>query len=121
MNTHGPGGFALFYQQGRSEPLFAYELNVIADIPTFSLRSWDSPPASIPLEFYPTLQSIQLNLADNTLTGNCTVPTSPTNTSILPCLSGTFDPGAYLSLNITSLPFRNVSNQTPPFLYGHAA
>lgn len=110
----GPSGFAHFYQQGQSDSLFSYELNIVADTSTFGLRSWDSPQASIPLEFYPTLQSIQLNLADNTLTGNCTVPTSSTNTSILPCLSGTFDPGAFLSLKITSLPFRNVSNQTVP-------
>lgn len=74
---------ANFYQQGRPEPLFAYEIHGTGDnLWTFDLRSWNSTQSSISLELYPTLQSILLDLTHNTLNRTCTVPTSSAGSNI---------------------------------------
>lgn len=110
---------AYFYEQGHSDTLFTYEIANPgdADIWTFSLRTWDSMQSSIPLPMYPTLQFVQYDFVNSTLTGNCTVPISPTNTNSSTissiCLNGTYDPGNVLSFDLTSsIPLNNTSNAT---------
>lgn len=107
---------ANFYQQGRPVPLFAYEIHGTGDnLWTFDLRSWNSTQSSIPLELYPTLQSILLDLTHNTLNGTCTVPTSSAGSNIttLNCMSGTLDPGDFLYFNITSSHILNNTYDLP--------
>lgn len=87
--------------------LFTYEFTTSDndDLGLFSLRSWDAPQSSIPLALYPTLQAVQYVFTNDSLSGNCTLPQSAAanaSTSVVPCMSGTFDPGAHLHFNITS-------------------
>ena len=102
---------AYFYQQHDPQPLYIYELaNVLGDesLWSFSLRSWNTTQSSIPLDFYPTLQSIDINTSANSsnINGTCTIPNSATDpqTTTSPCLSGTFALGknTELSLNLTA-------------------
>ncbi|GJE84629.1 hypothetical protein PsYK624_007050 [Phanerochaete sordida] len=100
-------------QPSAAEPtqLFTYEIANTdgGDNWLFSVRSWQTPQESIPLDFYPTLQSVHYNFATQTIDGNCTLPTVANatgnvvgNTTTVPCMSGTFDPGSHLFFNITS-------------------
>lgn len=100
-------------QPSTAEPtqLFTYEIANPdnGDDWYFSVRTWDTPQSSIPLDFYPTLQSVHYNFASLTIDGNCTLPTSANaignaggNTTTVPCMSGTFDPGAHLHFNVAS-------------------
>ncbi|KIP01336.1 hypothetical protein PHLGIDRAFT_131293 [Phlebiopsis gigantea 11061_1 CR5-6] len=102
---------AYFYinSPSASEPtqLFTYELSNPGDGDTwlFGLRSFDEPQFSIPLDSYPTLQQIYYNYNTLTVAGNCTIPdsiASNTSTTTIPCVSGTFDPGARLTLSLNS-------------------
>lgn len=96
---------------GSPTQLFTYEIANTdgGDNWRFSLRSWDAPQSSIPLDFYPTLQAVHYNFATLTIDGNCTLPASANatgnavgNTTTVPCMTGTFDPSAHLHFNITS-------------------
>ena len=97
---------AYFYQANSPNSLFTYELinPDDDDVWLFKLRTWDTPQSSIPLNMYPTLQSVQYQFINQTLTGNCTVPTSPIDngTTSQACMTGTFDPGSYIPFNVTS-------------------
>ncbi|KAF7794555.1 hypothetical protein EIP86_005689 [Pleurotus ostreatoroseus] len=101
---------AYFYEQGHSDAMYTYELSNPddGDIWTFHLREFDSEQSTIPIDLYPTLQLVQYDLVNETVTANCT--TSTTSTA---CLSGTFDTGSPLYLNLTSsVPLNNTSNAT---------
>ena len=70
----------------------------------------------------PTLQSVEYNFVTNEVSGNCTIPSSPTNfngnTTTFPCMHGTFDQGQHLYFNITSqVPLNNTldANATSSF------
>lgn len=87
--------------------LFTYEITNPDDGDDwyFTPRTWDTPQSKIPLDMYPTLQSIRYDFVDDSLTGNCTLPSAVnplTNTTSIPCMEGNFDPGSSLSFNITS-------------------
>lgn len=87
--------------------LFTYEITNPDDGDDwlFSLRTWDILQSKIPLDMYPTLQSVHYDFVDDSLTGNCTLPNSNnslTTTTTIPCMEGNFDPGNHLSFNITS-------------------
>ena len=106
---------AYFYQQGNPNALFTYEIANPDDddLWTFTLRNWDTQQSSIPLDFYPTLQYVQYEFINDTMNGNCTVPTAPgsANTTSLACMTGMFDPGNFLHLNMTSaVPLNNTAN-----------
>ena len=97
---------AYFYGQGISDPYFTYELSNPDDddVWTFKLRNWNVPQFSIPTLFYPTFQYVHYDFLNNTVSGNCTTPVSASDpdTTSSSCMSGTFDVGAYLALNLTS-------------------
>ncbi|KAI0343224.1 hypothetical protein BDW22DRAFT_1356832 [Trametopsis cervina] len=106
-----------FYINGNNDVQFTYEISNPEDDDQwyFRLKQWNVDQQSIPLEAYPTLQSIGYNFVDFTLSGNCTVPASPSvfnsNTTSSPCMSGTFDQGSELFFNITSaVPLNNTAN-----------
>lgn len=87
--------------------LFTYEIANTdgGDNWLFNIRSWQTPQSSIPLEFYPTLQSVHYDFGSLTIDGNCTLPATTNasgNTTTVPCMKGTFDPSSHLSFNITS-------------------
>ena len=87
--------------------LFTYEITNPGDGDEwlFSLRTWDSPQADIPVDMYPTLQHVYYDFVDDSLAGNCTLrnPTNPSkNTTSLPCMTGQFDPSNHLSFDISS-------------------
>ncbi|THG96428.1 hypothetical protein EW026_g5406 [Hermanssonia centrifuga] len=112
---------AYFYLNPSQEQVFTYEIANPgdADIWTFSLRDWNTDQGAIPLDAYPTLQQVTYDFVDDSLSGNCTVPTSSaaanSTTLTSPCMTGTFDPGNVLSFNITSsVPLNNTlaSNTT---------
>ena len=71
---------AYFFGQGDPNSLYTYEIANPgdADYWTFSLRNWDSPQSSIPLDMYPTLQSVRYDFINNSVSGNCTVPVPST-------------------------------------------
>ena len=98
---------AYFYQKGNPEYLFSYQIDSDSNdnkVGSFVLRDWGSEQSLIPVELYPTLQSVQYEFSNNTFTGNCSVPTSPTNASIVTesCTSGSFETGRYFPVNLTS-------------------
>ena len=111
---------AYFYQQHNSTPLFMYELTNPEDTRwRFALRFWNTTQSSIPLDFYPTLQSVDIDTGADTLSGNCTVPNSVTDpqTTTASCLSGSFDLAktTQLTLNITaSNPLNDSFGGIPP-------
>lgn len=90
-----------------SNPLFTYEITNPddGDIWLFSLREFDAAQSSIPLAQYPTLQAVHYNFVDDSLSGNCTLPTSTAanaSTSVVPCMTGSFNQGGRLAFNFTS-------------------
>lgn len=96
---------ARFYQTGIDQSLYTFDIDTdSSDFGTFHLREFDVDQASIPLQFYPTLQQINYNFINNTVTGNCTVPVSQgsSNTTTSQCVSGSFDLGQPLSFNVAS-------------------
>jgi hypothetical protein len=102
---------------------FTYEISNPGDDDQwfFHLQQWNVDQLTIPIDNYPTLQSVGYNYVNNQVTGNCTVPSTPSvfngNTSTSPCVSGTFDQFQSLSFNITStVPLNNTSdaNATQP-------
>ncbi|GJE98892.1 hypothetical protein PsYK624_151290 [Phanerochaete sordida] len=113
-------------QPSSSKPtqLFTYEIASTDNGSNwrFSLQSWQTPQESIPLPFYPTLQSIHYDLGNQTMNGNCTLSTVANathdavgNTTVVPCMSGTFDSGAHLFFNITSaVPLNNTLSTSYP-------
>lgn len=107
---------AYLYDTVTNRFLYTYEItNPNNDsIWYFRLRDWNVDQANISLKEYPTLQSVGYNLADNTITGNCTLPSpsnSASNITTSSCVSGTFDPGDHLFFNITSaVPLNNTVN-----------
>lgn len=115
---------AYFYINGNDDLQFTYEISNPGDDDQwfFRLRQWNTDQLSIPIDNYPTLQSVGYNFVDNTLTGNCTVPSVPSvfngSTSTSSCVSGTFDQARNLFFNITStVPLNNTSdaNAMQPF------
>lgn len=109
---------AHFYQ-GNSNPqlLFTYGLgdSSDADLWTFQLREFDMAQSLIPLDLYPTLQRVQYDFINDTLTGNCTVPVTPGNstTNSTSCMTGTFNPNNWLSFNLTSQIYLNDTTTFP--------
>ncbi|KAI0699138.1 hypothetical protein BC835DRAFT_1412805 [Cytidiella melzeri] len=108
---------AYFYLNGKNNVQFTYEISNPGDDDQwyFRLQKWNVDQLSIPVDAYPTLQSVGYNFADNTVTGNCTVPSSPSvftnNTSTRPCVTGTFDQGNQFFFNITSsVPLNNTAD-----------
>lgn len=106
-----------FFESGSNNFLYTYEVSNPNDddLWYFSLRDWTADQSTIPLDEYPTLQSVGYNFVKDTLSGNCTVPSSPSdfygNTTTIPCITGTFDPGNQLFFNITSaVPLNNTAN-----------
>jgi len=106
-----------FYVNGNSNTQFTYIISNPEDDDQwyFRLREFDTDQSSIPLDAYPTLQSVGYDFVTNTLSGNCTVPSDPANfsgnTTTSSCMSGTFDPGNSLFFNITStVPLNNTAN-----------
>ncbi|TCD66825.1 hypothetical protein EIP91_000903 [Steccherinum ochraceum] len=100
------------FYQGRDELLFSYDISdgASSDFWTFQLREFDAAQSSIPLELYPTLQHIQYDFINDTLTGNCTLPATPGSsiTNSTSCMTGTFNPNDWLSFNLTStIPLNN--------------
>jgi hypothetical protein len=101
-------------------PLFTYEITNPdnGDNWLFSLRTWNSPQEAIPLEMYPTLQSVHYNFADQSLSGNCTLKDSDatnSNTSTRSCMAGSFNPNDQLQFNITSaVPLNNTLSSSYP-------
>lgn len=98
---------AHFYQTGSDISLFTYDYDDNSDFFNFHLREWDVDQSTIAVQFYPTLQSVQYDFINNTVTGNCTVPVQPgdsSNTTTLTksCLSGNFNPGNFMSWDISS-------------------
>ncbi|THH21434.1 hypothetical protein EUX98_g8390 [Antrodiella citrinella] len=70
-----------------SNTLFTYDVenNTDTNVWTFQLRQFDDTQDLIPIDEYPTLQHLQYDLNDNTLTGNCT--TSSTIGNVQPTTS----------------------------------
>lgn len=70
-----------FYEQPTNKWLYTYELTDPADGDQwyFRLRDWNTDQAIIPLDEYPTLQSISYNFTSHAMTGICTLPASPAN------------------------------------------
>lgn len=106
-----------FFEETTNRWLYTYEVSNPNDDDQwyFRLREWNIDQAIIPLDDYPTLQSVGYNYVSYDLTGNCTIPASPTNfvgnTTTTSCVSGTFDPGNHLFFNITSaVPLNNTAN-----------
>ena len=104
-----PRAYFFINSPSAAEPtqLFTYELSQPGDGDTwlFGLRSFDELQSSIPLDSYPTLHQIYYNYNTLDVAGNCTIPDSTASnasTTTIPCLSGTFDPGAKLFFNLTS-------------------
>jgi len=109
---------ARFYQQGSSQSLFTYDVNSNsnADFWTFQLREFDTAQSLIPLNLYPTLQDVQYDFINDTITGNCTVPAAPGSsiTNSTSCTSGTFNPNNWLSFNLTSsIPLNDTTVPAP--------
>lgn len=106
-----------FYETARNRPLYTYVISATNEPQVYlQLRDWDAEQAGIPLEEYPTLQSVGIDFVNTTLSGNCTLPVSATNTTTRPCMSGTFDNGKQLALTITSrIPLNTTAfNATQP-------
>ncbi|KAH8104022.1 hypothetical protein BXZ70DRAFT_1005576 [Cristinia sonorae] len=108
---------ARFYQTETDKLLFSYYLNggeKGSNNWRFTLREFHTDQSLVPITLYPTLQSVQYEIGNATITGNCTVPASPgsSNITTTPCMTGTFDAGAWLSFNLTAaIPFN--STDTP--------
>ncbi|THH33628.1 hypothetical protein EUX98_g499 [Antrodiella citrinella] len=102
-------------------PLFTYIINSNSDsdLWTFELREFDDAQDQIPLDYYPTLQSVQYDFLNDTLTGNCTTPVAPGSsiTNSTACMIGTYNPNDWLSFNITSnIPLNDTTSGSPvPF------
>ena len=98
---------AYFYEPKNPNALFSFDIQVDPNDNTifvFQIRNWNTVQSDIPLDLYPTLQYIQYEFANGTVSGNCTLPTSPTDpsgTSQL-CTTGTFDIGDFVPFNITT-------------------
>ncbi|THH23241.1 hypothetical protein EUX98_g7937 [Antrodiella citrinella] len=97
---------ARFYQRGSLRSLFTYDVNSNSDPDfwTFQLREFDTAQSLIPLNLYPTLQFIQYDFINYTLTGTCTVHVAPgsSDTNSTSCTSGTFNLNGWPSFNLTS-------------------
>ncbi|KAH8106304.1 hypothetical protein BXZ70DRAFT_431326 [Cristinia sonorae] len=107
-----------FYQTSTNQLLFTYDVNDGTDtnLFMFSLRQFDTPQSLIPVNQYPTLQHIQYDFLDTTLSGDCTVSTfaGSFNTTNSPCMTGTYNPNEWLSFNITSsVPLNGTDPSTP--------
>ncbi|THH33627.1 hypothetical protein EUX98_g498 [Antrodiella citrinella] len=99
-------------------PLFTYIINSDSDsdLWTFELREFDNAQDQIPLDYYPTLQSVQYDFLNDTLTGNCTTPVAPGSsiTNSTTCMTGTYNPNDWLSFNISSnIPLNNTVSGSP--------
>ena len=110
---------AYFYGNGQRNPYFAFELAPDPNDITlfnFQFRKWYGQQSNIPLEMYPTLQVVQYEFSNETFTANCTLPTSPTDSSGTSqlCASGIFDVGDWAPFNITSnIPLNNTFAGAP--------
>ncbi|KAH8106305.1 hypothetical protein BXZ70DRAFT_431020 [Cristinia sonorae] len=109
---------AKFYQTDTNQLLFTYDVNegTDSDLWMFAVRQFNTPSGLIPVDQYPTLQSIQYDFINTALTGNCTVPISPgsSNTTTMACMTGTYNPDKWLSFNVTSIvPLNNTDLSTP--------
>ncbi|TCD66651.1 hypothetical protein EIP91_001069 [Steccherinum ochraceum] len=109
---------AHFYQTGNPRPLFTYSVNNGGDPDfwTFQLREFDQPRTMIPGDLDSTLQHIQYNFINETVTGNCTVPVASGSsiTNSTACVSGTFNPNDWLSFNLTShVPLTDTTTPVP--------
>lgn len=103
---------ARFYQTGNDQSLYTFDIDTdSSDFGTFHLRQFDVDQASIPLQFYPTLQQLSYNFINNTVTGNCTIPESQGsfNTTTGQCVTGSFDLGDPLSLELKSAVPSNIT------------
>lgn len=97
---------------------FTYEISNPEDDDQwfFRLRRWNVEQSAIPIDFYPTLQSVGYNFETGVLSGNCTVPSSPSatdnSTTTNSCVTGTFEQGTKdFFFNVTStIPLNNTSN-----------
>lgn len=107
-----------FYQRNSPNSMFSYIASndkASGDIWNFDLKEWDQPQDLIPDQFYPTLRQLTYNFTDYTFTGYCAVPASDAdgNSAALSriCTQGTFNPGNYLYLNISSnVPPKSTTN-----------
>lgn len=108
-----------FYETSTDRYLYTYEISNPDDNDQwyFRLRDWQVAQDVIPLDEYPTLQSVGYDFVNLAVNGNCTLPASPTNflgnTTTSSCVSGTFDPGNHFFFNVTStVPLNNTANAT---------
>lgn len=105
-----------FFDTASNRFLYTYEITHPGEGSQWYLRllDWQVTQDSISLDEYPTLQSVGYNLTSNTITGNCTLPSSSTksgSTTTSSCVTGTFDPGNHLFFNITStVPLNDTAN-----------
>ena len=112
---------ARFYQTGNPQSFYSFDIDAnSSDFGSFHLRQFDVDQASITLRFYPTLQQIDYNFINNTVTGNCTVPVSQgsSNTTLNQCVTGSFDLGEPLGFNLNSaVPLNTTFNASSvPFI-----
>ena len=109
-----------FYQNTDDQPrlLFTYDVNSNSDsdLWTFALREFDVSQSVIPLYMYPTLQSVHYDFINDTLNGNCTLPVAPgaSITNSTECMTGTFNPGNWLSFNTSSTVPLNTTLSSDP-------
>jgi len=90
------------YFQGYT-PLYSYDIfQSSADQWSFNIRTINSPDLaqnhSAPL--YPSISNITYDFIYNTVSANCTFPSSNTTST---CVTGSFNPNNYLSFNLTDL------------------
>ncbi|EMD40472.1 hypothetical protein CERSUDRAFT_111071 [Gelatoporia subvermispora B] len=97
---------ARFYLASSTSSIFTYDIGSPdgADFWFFHLREFDTDQSSIPLDNYPTLQSVEYDFINSAVSGNCTVPsgTSEDNTTTTACLHGSFSTSGFFFFNITS-------------------
>ncbi|KAI0821567.1 hypothetical protein BC629DRAFT_1435371 [Irpex lacteus] len=123
---------AYFYINGNNNMQFTYEISNPEDDDQwfFRLRRWNVEQSTIPIDFYPTLQSVGYNFETGVLSGNCTVPSSPSatdnSTTTNSCVTGTFEQGTKdFFFNVTStIPLNNTANasatELPPHTWAYA-
>jgi hypothetical protein len=90
------------YFQGNT-PLYAYDIfQASADEWSFNIRTIYSQDLANnrSSSLYPSISNITYNFVDNSVSGNCTSPSSNTTST---CIEGYFNPNNYLSFNLTDL------------------
>ncbi|TCD66645.1 hypothetical protein EIP91_001062 [Steccherinum ochraceum] len=97
---------AHFYQTGSSQSLFSFSVNSdsSSDLWTFHFRELDAPQTTTAADRIPSLQRVDYDFVNDTLTGTCTTSASSNSSMAVstPCVSGSFNPTDWLSFTLAS-------------------